>query len=137
MVVAHVILVSALGPNPSFFLFWGTFIHLGGLLGQGPDLDLDQGLTIIDLVKCLLITKMVTMKHLKDNLSRTINGDAHRPRKSPGLLILEHWIIIFGRFLWKTLYVHIFYFNSALSSQLLSHHRSLTIKCANDSPRQG
>ena len=41
-VVAHVILVSALGPNPSFFLFWGTFIQLGGL-----DLDLDQGLTIV------------------------------------------------------------------------------------------
>ena len=39
-----VILVSALGPNPSFFLFWGTFIiQLGGLLGQGlglgPGLD--------------------------------------------------------------------------------------------------
>ena len=46
VVVAHVILVSAIGPNPSFFLFWGTFIQLGGLLGQGPDLDLDQGLTI-------------------------------------------------------------------------------------------
>ena len=27
-VVAHVILVSALGPNPSFFLFLGTFIQL-------------------------------------------------------------------------------------------------------------
>ena len=42
-VVAHVILVSALGPNPSFFLFGGTFIQLGGLLGQGlglgPGLD--------------------------------------------------------------------------------------------------
>ena len=42
-VVAHVILESALGPNPSFFLFWGTFIRLGGLLGQGlglgPGLD--------------------------------------------------------------------------------------------------
>ena len=31
-----VILVSALGPNTSFFLFWGTFIQLGDLLGQGP-----------------------------------------------------------------------------------------------------
>ena len=30
--------------------------------------------------------------------------DAHRPRKSPGLLILEHWIIIFGRFFWKALW---------------------------------
>ena len=42
--VAHVILVSALGPNPSFFLFWGTFIQLGGLLGQGPGLGLGPGL---------------------------------------------------------------------------------------------
>ena len=41
--MAHVILVSAFGPNPSFFLFWGTFIQLGGLLGWGlglgPGLD--------------------------------------------------------------------------------------------------
>ena len=40
--VAHGILESALGPNPSFFLFWGTFIQLGGLLGQG--LGLEPGL---------------------------------------------------------------------------------------------
>ena len=42
-VVAHVILVSAQGPNPSFSFFWGTFIRLGGLMGQGlglgPGLD--------------------------------------------------------------------------------------------------
>ena len=44
VVVAHVILVSALGPNPSFFLFWGTFIQHGGLLGQGPGLGLGLGL---------------------------------------------------------------------------------------------
>ena len=37
-------LVSALGPNPSFFLSWGTFIQLGGLLGQGPGLGLGPGL---------------------------------------------------------------------------------------------
>ena len=42
--MAHVILVSALGPNPSFFLFWGTFIQLGGLLGQGLGLGLGPGL---------------------------------------------------------------------------------------------
>ena len=39
----HVILVSAQGPNPSFFPFWRTFILLGILLGQGlglgPGLD--------------------------------------------------------------------------------------------------
>ena len=43
-VVAHVIIVSALGPNPSFFLFRGTFIQLGGLLGQGHGLGLGPGL---------------------------------------------------------------------------------------------
>ena len=70
-VVAHVILVSAHGPNPSFFLFWGVcwdrgfdlelgqgltillFSFFGGLLfnlgvcwDRGLDSDLDQGLTI-------------------------------------------------------------------------------------------
>ena len=42
--VAHVILVSALGPNPSFFLFLGTFNQLGGLLGKGLGLGLGPGL---------------------------------------------------------------------------------------------
>ena len=42
--VAHVILVSAQGPNPSFFFFWGTFIQLGGLFGQGLGLGLGPGL---------------------------------------------------------------------------------------------
>ena len=42
--VAHVILVSAQGPNPSFFFFWVTFIRLGGLLGQGLGLGLGPGL---------------------------------------------------------------------------------------------
>ena len=36
--------MSALGPNPSFFLFWGTLIQFGGLLGQGPGLGLGPGL---------------------------------------------------------------------------------------------
>ena len=40
----HVILVSAQGPNPSFFFSWGTFIRLGGLLGQGLGLRLGPGL---------------------------------------------------------------------------------------------
>ena len=40
--MAHVILVSAQGPNPSFFFFRGTFIQLGGLFGQG--LGLGRGL---------------------------------------------------------------------------------------------
>ena len=42
--VAYVILVSAQRPNPSFFFFWGTFIRLGGLLGQGLGLGLGPGL---------------------------------------------------------------------------------------------
>ena len=41
-----VILVSAQGPNPSFFFFWGTFIQLGTCLDKGLDSDLDKGLTI-------------------------------------------------------------------------------------------
>ena len=47
-VVAHVILVSALGPNPSFSFFWGLLFNLGACLDRGPDLDLDQGLTIFE-----------------------------------------------------------------------------------------
>ena len=43
-VVAQLIFVSAIGPNPSFFLFWGTFIQLW--VCSDSDLDLDQGLTI-------------------------------------------------------------------------------------------
>ena len=46
VVVAHVILVSAQGPNPSFFFFWETFIQLGACWDKGLDLDFDQGLTI-------------------------------------------------------------------------------------------
>ena len=42
--MAHVILVSAQGPNPSFFFFVGTFIRLGGLFGQGLGLGLGPGL---------------------------------------------------------------------------------------------
>ena len=45
VMVAHVILVSALGPNPSFFLFGGLLFYLG-VCPLGSDLDLDQGLTI-------------------------------------------------------------------------------------------
>ena len=42
--VAHVILVSAQGPNPSFFPFFETFIRLGGLLGQELGIGLGPGL---------------------------------------------------------------------------------------------
>ena len=46
VVVAHVILVSAQGPNPSFSFFGGLLFDLGACLDKGLDLDLDQGLTI-------------------------------------------------------------------------------------------
>ena len=38
------IIVSALGPKSFFFPFWGTFIQLGCLLGQGLGLGLGPGL---------------------------------------------------------------------------------------------
>ena len=44
-----VILETALDPNPSFFLFCGTFIRLGGLLGQELRLGLGPGLDNSDL----------------------------------------------------------------------------------------
>ena len=47
--MAHLILVSAQCPNPSFFLFCGTFIQLGGLLGQGLGHGLGPGLDNICL----------------------------------------------------------------------------------------
>ena len=50
--------MSALGPNPSFFLFWGTFIQLGGLLeqglGLGPGLD-NNYLNVSSLVELLKV----------------------------------------------------------------------------------
>ena len=46
--VAHVILGSVQGPNPSFFFYWATFIRLGGLLGQGLGLGLGPGLDNFD-----------------------------------------------------------------------------------------
>ncbi len=40
---------------------------------------------------------------------RTISGELPIcPYISPGLLILEHWTIVFGRFLWKNLYSRVF-----------------------------
>ena len=66
VVVAHVIIVSALGPNSSFFLFWGTFIQLGGLLGQGPGLGLGPGLDNFSVIFSdihkvpVLIAKLMT-----------------------------------------------------------------------------
>ena len=47
--VAHVILVSAQGPNPSFFLFLGDFYPTGGLFGQGLGLGLGPGLDNKDI----------------------------------------------------------------------------------------
>ena len=61
----HVILVSALGPNPSFSFFGGLLFNLGACWDRGPELDLDQGLTIKKvslLFQYLLIT--FNIKHL-------------------------------------------------------------------------
>ena len=54
--MAHVILVSAQGPNPSFFSFGGLLLNLGACLDKGLDSDLDQGLTIILTNKLPCIT---------------------------------------------------------------------------------
>ena len=56
--VAHVILVSALGPNPSFSFFGGLLFNFGACWDRGLDLDLDQGLTIM-LSIILLVMLMV------------------------------------------------------------------------------
>ena len=48
-VAAHVILVSALGPNPSLFLFLGDFYSIGGPFGQGQGLGLGPGLDNLSL----------------------------------------------------------------------------------------
>ena len=50
VVVAHVILVSAQGPNPSFSFFGGLLFDLGACWDKGLDLDLYQGLTIVGLI---------------------------------------------------------------------------------------
>ena len=55
--VAYGNLVSTLCPNPSSFSFWGTFIQLGGLLGQdraGQGLGFGPGLDNKDL-KVLIV----------------------------------------------------------------------------------
>ena len=56
-VLAHVKIVSAQGPNPSFFVFWGTFIQLGGLWGQRLGLGLGPGLDNIYINKPLYDAK--------------------------------------------------------------------------------
>ena len=56
---AHVILVSALGPNPSFFLFWGLLFNLGICWDRGLDSDLDQGLTIVSMNKFFWVTLII------------------------------------------------------------------------------
>ena len=77
-VVAHVILVSALGPNPSFFLFWGTFIQLGGLLGQGPGLGLGPGLDNFMNFSKLIQLSSVTHKNLNQREEKGMCGFIHK-----------------------------------------------------------
>ena len=50
--MAHVILESVLGQNPSFFWEGGTFIRLGGLLGQGLGLGPGPGLDNRSIIDC-------------------------------------------------------------------------------------
>ena len=57
--MAHVILMSALGPNSSIFLFWRTFIQLGDLLGHGLGPGLGPGL---DNFPCTSKRKMLKIK---------------------------------------------------------------------------
>ena len=58
-VVAHVILVSALGPNPSFFFFGGLLFDLGACLDKGLDSDLDQGLTMMTAMIMIMMTAII------------------------------------------------------------------------------
>ena len=62
--VALDILVSALAPNPSFFLFWGTFIRLGGLLGLGQGLEPELGLDNITTRNILNVKLMLNNRFL-------------------------------------------------------------------------
>ena len=48
--LAHVNLVSALGPNPSFFIFFGLLFNLGVCWDRGLDLNLDHGLIITNFI---------------------------------------------------------------------------------------
>ena len=52
------ILVSALGPNPSFFHFWGLLFDLGACW----DSDLDQGLTIMKPIE-FLMSRYIRLKY--------------------------------------------------------------------------
>ena len=45
--VAHVIIVSAQGPNPSFFLFLGDFYSTWSLLGPGLGPGLDNKMHLV------------------------------------------------------------------------------------------
>ena len=68
--VAHVILVSAQGPNTSFFFFGGTFIRLGGLFGQGlglgPGLDNLSDIVLIHPPFGLaLVNHLITLRKQK------------------------------------------------------------------------
>ena len=75
-VVAHVIIVSAQGPNPSFFSF------LGGLLfdlGAFWDSDLDQGLTITYYIR----TKAKKTDRQQNN---DVHGLVTKVKKNPDIL---------------------------------------------------
>ena len=50
MVVTNVILLSAQGPNPSFFYFFSNWGSAGTYRGLDLDLDLDLGMTIFGTI---------------------------------------------------------------------------------------
>ena len=89
---ADVILVSALGPNPSFFLFGGTFIQRRGLVGQQLGLGLRPGLDNSRLL-CYLSFTFWWSHHYESVVSRKgswplfwmtllpLTGDRHRCRR--------------------------------------------------------
>ena len=86
MLVAHVILVSAQGQNPSFFLFWGTFIQLGACWDQ----DLDQGLTIMTAMIMMILPEagpapLVRLGHVDQGRQQTeAEVTQQQPHDAPG-----------------------------------------------------
>ena len=75
-VVVHVILVSAKGPNPSFFFFGGLLFDLGACWDKGLDSDMDQGLTIIfpSLTYFLFLAPRVMLKNISPRDEEELHG---------------------------------------------------------------
>ena len=74
MLVAHVILVSAQGPNPSFFLFIQLLFDLGACWDQ----DLDQGLTISKFIQTKLNVYIILCSFVKKVVKRIEREEMNR-----------------------------------------------------------